>query len=192
MIYECFLKRHKTRLFLLATGSTKRKQIKKKKRFSPKIEKKEKSLVPELSGKKPRLRVLEERKSEERECTSLFKIVLRDVEILPSTLLTKCKAMQRKLKEKNINENQRRTLCIIITWHPQRIGSKIPQHSVDTKSMDAQVSLSTSSLYFQSSLDLLHYLIQCKYFVNSYKYSVNTMEIVASLRPIQVLLFGTF
>ena len=62
---------------------------------------------------------------------------------------------------------------------------------MDTKSMDAQVSLSTSSLYFQSSLDLLHYLIQCKHFVNSYKYSVNTMEIVASLRPIQVLLFGT-
>ena len=96
-----------------------------------------------------------------------------------------------KIKEKNIYKNQRRTLCIIITWHPQRIGSKIPQHSMDTKSMDAQVSLSTSSLYFQSSLDLLHYLIQCKHFVNSYKYSVNTMEIVASLRPIQVLLFGT-
>ena len=97
MIYECFLKRHKTRLFLLTTGATKRKEnrLKKKKkktRFSLKIEKKEKSLVPELSGKKPRLRVLEERKSEERECTSLFKIVLRDVEILPSTLLTKCKA----------------------------------------------------------------------------------------------------
>ena len=71
MIYECFLKRHKTRLFLLTTGSTKRKEnrLKKKKktRFSLKIEKKEKSLVPELSGKKPRLRVLEERKSEERE-----------------------------------------------------------------------------------------------------------------------------
>lgn len=29
----------------------------------------------------------------EREGTSLFKTVLRDVEILPSTLLTKCKAM---------------------------------------------------------------------------------------------------
>ena len=29
----------------------------------------------------------------EIECTSLFKTVLRDVEILPSTLLTKCKAM---------------------------------------------------------------------------------------------------
>ena len=34
--------------------------------------------------------------------------------------------------------------------------------------MDAQVSLRTSSLYFQSSLDHLHYLIQCKCFVNSY------------------------
>ena len=29
----------------------------------------------------------------EREGTSLFKTVLRDVDILPSTLLTKCKAM---------------------------------------------------------------------------------------------------
>lgn len=74
MIYECFLKRHKTRLFLLTTGSTKRKEnrLKKKKtRFSLKIEKKEKSLVPELSGKKPRLRVLEERKSEKRVYQSL-------------------------------------------------------------------------------------------------------------------------
>ena len=62
---------------------------------------------------------------------------------------------------------------------------------MDTKSTDAQISLSTSSLYFQSSLDHLHCLIQYKRFVNSYKYSVNTMEIVASLRPIQVLLFGT-
>ena len=63
---------------------------------------------------------------------------------------------------------------------------------MDTKPTDAHVSLSTSPLYFQSSLDHLDYLKQCKCFVNSYKYSVNTMEIVASLRPIQVLLFGTF
>ena len=63
---------------------------------------------------------------------------------------------------------------------------------MDTKSTDAQVSLSTSSLYFQSSLDHLHYLKQHKCFIHSYKYSVNTMEIVASLRPIQVLLLGTF
>ena len=34
MIYECFLKRHKTRLFLLTTGATKRKEnrLKKKKK----------------------------------------------------------------------------------------------------------------------------------------------------------------
>ena len=57
---------------------------------------------------------------------------------------------------------------------------------MDTKSTDAQISLSTSSLYFQSSLDNLHCLIQYKHFVNSSKYSVNTLEIVASLRPIQV------
>ena len=78
-----------------------------------------------------------------------------------------------------------------IPWHPLRTDSEIPQHSVDTKSTDAQVSLSTSSLYFQSFLCHLHYLIQCKRFVNSYKYSVNTTERVAILRPIQVLLFGT-
>lgn len=51
---------------------------------------------------------------------------------------------------------------------------------MDTKSRDAQVSLSTASLYFQSSLCHLHYLIQCKHFVNSYKYSVNTTERVAT------------
>ena len=62
---------------------------------------------------------------------------------------------------------------------------------MDTKSTNAQVSLSTSSLYFQSSLDHLHYLIQCKRCANGYKHSVNTMEIVASLRPIQVLPSGT-
>ena len=69
MIYECYLKRRKTRLFLLTTASTKRKESRYKKptRVSLKTEKKEKPLEPELSGKKPRLRVLEERKSEERE-----------------------------------------------------------------------------------------------------------------------------
>ena len=163
MIYECFLKRHKTRLFLLTTGSTKRKENrfkKKKTRFSLKIEKKEKSLVPELSGKKPRLRVLEERKSEERERVyQSLQDCFKRCRNLAQHIVNKMQGNVEKIKEKNIYKNQRRTLCIIITWHPQRIGSKIPQHSMDTKSMDAQVSLSTSSLYFQSSLDHLHYLI---------------------------------
>ena len=53
MIYECYLKRRKTRLFLLTTASTKRKESRYKKptRVSLKIEKKGKPLEPELSGK---------------------------------------------------------------------------------------------------------------------------------------------
>ena len=41
-------------------------------------------------------------------------------------------------------------------------------------------------------LDYLEYLIQCKCYVNSCKYDVNTMGIVARVSQIEVLLFGIF
>ena len=52
--------------------------------------------------------------------------------------------------------------------------------------------LSSSSSMHISSLDYLQYIIQCKCHVNTCKYNVNAMKIVAGLQQIQVLLFGTF
>ena len=98
-IYEWFLKRHKTHLLLLTTASTKRKESRYKKptRFSLKIEKRKKERKIFGAWLKWEITQAESfRRNEirrERECTSLFKTVLRDAEILPSTLLTKCKAM---------------------------------------------------------------------------------------------------
>lgn len=92
-----FLKRHKTRLFLLTTASTKRKgsRYKKPTRFLLKIEKKRKRKIFGAWVKREITQADSFRRKEirrERGGTSLFKTVLT-VEILPSTLLTKCKAM---------------------------------------------------------------------------------------------------
>ena len=86
--------------FLLTTASTKRKgsRYKKPTRFLLKIEGKKKK-KRKIFGAWVKWQITQAesfRRKEirrESEGTSLFKTVLRGVEILPSTLLTKCKAM---------------------------------------------------------------------------------------------------